>query len=50
VAAYKSPASVWYAPNQYGFLDVTLHPNTIDLRFRDQSGSELKSFNIGQNR
>jgi acid phosphatase type 7 len=49
VATYKSPASVWYAPQQFGFLDVTIHPTTIDLHFRDPNGNELKSFSIGQN-
>jgi hypothetical protein len=49
-ATNKSIASVWYLPNQHGFLDVTIHPNTIDLIFRDPSGNELKSFSIGQNK
>ena len=49
VATNKSIASVWYLPKQHGFLDVTVHPDTIDLIFRDPSGVELKSFSIGQN-
>jgi acid phosphatase type 7 len=49
VATYKSPASVWYAPQQYGFLDVTIHPASIDLHFRDPDGNELKAFSIGKN-
>jgi hypothetical protein len=46
VATYKSPASVWYLPQQYGFLDVTVHPTTIELHFRDPNGNELKSFTL----
>jgi acid phosphatase type 7 len=49
VATNKSVASVWYQPEQYGFIDVTIHPETIELQFRDPSGDELKSFTIHQN-
>jgi len=49
VATYNSPASVWYDPQQYGFLDVTVHPAAIELHFRDPQGNELKSFSIGKN-
>jgi hypothetical protein len=49
VASYKSPASVWYLPNQYGFMDVTVRPDTLELVFRDPNGNELKTFSIGKN-
>jgi hypothetical protein len=48
-ASHKSPASVWYLPKQYGFLDATVRPDTIELHFRDLNGSELKAFNIAKN-
>ena len=49
VASHISPASVWYAPGQYGFLDVTILYDTIELSFRDPTGNELKSLSIGKN-
>jgi len=49
VASFKSLASLWYLPQQHGFLDVTIHPATIELHFRDPNGNELKSFSIGKN-
>jgi hypothetical protein len=47
--AHNSVASVWYVFQQHGFLDVTVHPASIDLHFRDPNGIELKSFTIGKN-
>ncbi len=49
-ASYKSPASVWYLPKQYGFLDVTARADSLDLAFRDPNGNELRSFRIGKTR
>jgi hypothetical protein len=49
-ATNKSIASIWYQPQQYGFIDVTVHPTTIDLQYRDPNGNELKSFSINQNK
>ncbi len=49
-ASHLSPASIWYAPQQYGFLDVRVLPTTMELIFRDPDGQELRSFEIGQNR
>lgn len=45
----NSLASVWYLFQQHGFLDVTVHPDTIELQFRDPNGIELKSFTVNQN-
>ena len=47
-ASAKSPASVWYLPNQHGFLDVTVRPTALELSFRDPGGSELKAFSISK--
>jgi hypothetical protein len=47
--AYKSPASVWYQFEQHGFLDVTVHPASIEIHFRDSNGNDLKSVSIGKN-
>ena len=47
--SYNSPVSLWYLFQQHGFLDVTVHPTTIELHFRDPNGNELKSFSIAKN-
>ena len=49
VATNISPASLWYLPQQHGFLDVTVHSSTIELLFRDPNGNELKSFTVNKN-
>jgi hypothetical protein len=49
VATNMSVASVWYLPQQYGFIDATIQPASIELHFRDPNGKELKSFTIGKN-
>ncbi|MBU0493353.1 MAG: metallophosphoesterase [Chloroflexi bacterium] len=46
---YRSPASLWYRDGTFGFADVTVRPERIDLEFRDATGVELQSFTIGQN-
>jgi len=46
---HNSPASLWYLFQQHGFLDVTVHPDTIELNFRDPNGIELKSFTVNKN-
>ncbi|MBI5033201.1 MAG: metallophosphoesterase [Chloroflexi bacterium] len=49
-AAYRSPASAWYRSGTHGFLDVTVRPESINLRFRDANANELKAFAIGKNK
>ena len=46
---YYSPASLWNLFQQHGFLDVTVHPATIELHFRYPNGNELKSFTVDKN-
>ena len=49
-ATYRSPASVWYLPKQYGFLDVTARAEALQVVFRDPNGQELQAFRIGRTR
>jgi len=42
---YTSPASVWYVPGRYGYVDVTLGPRA-DVVFRDVDGRTLKSLTV----
>ena len=43
---YVSPESVWYAPNDYAFMDVTINGSSANLIFRDPDGNEINSFVI----
>ena len=45
---YKSPDSLWYAGDQYGFVDVTLDNNTAEIVFRDPAYQVLKSFTLNK--
>jgi len=38
---YRSPASKWMRVGTFGFLDVSVYPDRMDLAFRDSSGTEL---------
>ncbi|MEW6143039.1 MAG: metallophosphoesterase [Chloroflexota bacterium] len=44
-ATYTSPASVWYAGGQYGFVEATLG-DRAELIFRDADSRALKTFII----
>ena len=43
---YVSPESVWYASNDYAFMDVTVNGSNANLIFRDPDGNEINSFVI----
>ena len=43
---HVSPESVWYAPNDYAFMDVTINGSSANLIFRDPDGKEINSFVI----
>ena len=43
---YVSPESVWYAGNDYAFMDVTINGSNANLIFRDPDGNEINSFVI----
>jgi len=47
---YISPASLWYASGQYGFVDVTIKTEQATVVFRDSAGLELKNFVINRKR
>ena len=40
---YVSPESVWYAPDDYAFMDVTINGSNANLIFRDPDGKEIYS-------
>jgi len=42
---YISPASIWYAQGQYGYVDVTLGPSA-EVIFRDADGKTLKALTV----
>lgn len=44
VPSHRSPASVWIAPGRYGFLDLAIRNDSLELTFRDEHGNELSSF------
>jgi len=46
---YFSPASLWDAFQQFGFLDVTIGLEAANLVFRNPQGDEMKSFNLKKN-
>jgi len=48
-ATYHSPASLWYRDGTFGFADVTIRSDRLDLCFRDATGAELRSFTIHNN-
>ena len=43
---YISPESVWYASNDYAFMDVTINGGNANLVFRDPDGKAINSFVI----
>jgi acid phosphatase type 7 len=47
---HRSPASLWYDNQHFGFLDVTVSNEAIKLCFRDDGGGELKAFKLSQNK
>lgn len=40
---YVSPYSMWYEGNQFGFLDLSIFENHLELIFRDDMGKPLYS-------
>jgi predicted MPP superfamily phosphohydrolase len=39
---YESPSSLWYATNEYGFVEVTVDENEANIVYRDPDYGELK--------
>ncbi len=45
---YHSPASLWLASGNYGFVDVSIDGDTATLTFRDPTYADLKTISINK--
>ncbi len=44
VPSYRSPSSVWIAQGTFGYLDLSVRKDSLELTFRDENGNALASF------
>jgi UDP-2,3-diacylglucosamine pyrophosphatase LpxH len=45
---YRSPASLWYLNDTYGYLDVSIKADQCTVTFRDPDNAALKTFTISR--